>query len=194
MSCYRPGAVLKHGWSFGMLPTIQFIFSRLSGRRMSRSNKFLAIQTRDMMPQYVPLCQENMCFFCWDAHRCHEFKESSHVMAKNLQSIRRDNKLQDFIAELDNCDFDMLLVSETRCDKRQDVIVTAAGHKVFLSGGSCCRNGVRICVSQRFLDQISGLILSSCACLNIKMSHWGCYLSIVIMEGEFQLLDKISMQ
>ena len=53
--------------------------------------------------------------------------------------------------------YDILLVSETRRDKREDAIVTAAGHKVFLSGGSCCRNGVGICVSRRLLDQISGL-------------------------------------
>ena len=41
-------------------------------------------------------------------------------MAKNLQSIRSDNKFQDFIAELENCDFDILLVSETWRDKREE--------------------------------------------------------------------------
>ena len=78
-------------------------------------------------------------------------------MAKKTKSIRSDNKVQDFIAELDNCDFDMLLVSERRRDKREDVIVSAAGHKVFLSGGSCCRNGVRIAevVGSKTLDLYS---------------------------------------
>ena len=78
-------------------------------------------------------------------------------MAKKTQSIRSDNKVQDFIAELDNCDFDMLLVSERRRDKREDVIVSAAGYKVFLSGGSCCRNGVRIAevVGSKTLDLYS---------------------------------------
>ena len=84
-------------------------------------------------------------------NHCTEFSEL-HVMAKNVQSIRSDNKFQDFIAELENCDFDIVLVSKTWRDKREEVIVTEAGHKVFLSGGSC-RNGVGICVSRRLLDQ-----------------------------------------
>ena len=87
-------------------------------------------------------------------HHIQEFSEL-HVMAKNLKSIRNGNKLQDFIAELDSCDFcdfDILLVSETWRDRREEAIITAAGHKVFLSGGSCCKNGVGICVSRRLLD------------------------------------------
>ena len=104
---------------------------------------------------------------------------------KKLQSIRSDNTLQDLIAELENCDFDILLVSETWRDKREEVIVTAAGHKVFLSGGSCCRTGVGICVSPRFLDPISGLIFFTISdgicCLHFTNSHYNfqtfsCYI------------------
>ena len=107
-------------------------------------------------------------------NHCTEFSEL-HVMAQNLQSIRSDNKFQDFIAELENCDFDILLVSETWRDKREEVIVTEAGHKVFLSGGSC-RNGVGTCVSRRLLDQISGLtfltISDRICCLHFTIGHY----------------------
>ena len=78
-----------------------------------------------------------------------------HVMAKKLQSVQSDNNFENSITELENCDFDILLVSEGWRDKREQVIVTAAGQKVSLGGGS--RNGVGTCVSRRLLDQISGL-------------------------------------
>ena len=115
---------------------------------------------------------------------CQEFIEL-HVMAKKLQSIRSENKFQDFIAELDTCDFDILLASETWRDKREEVILSAAGHKVFLSGGSCCRNGVGIGVSRKLLDQISGLtffaISDRICCLHFMKSQYNfrifsCYM------------------
>ena len=100
-------------------------------------------------------------------------------MAKNLQSIRSDNKFQDFIAELENCDFDILLVSETWRDKREEVIVTEAGHKVFLSGGSC-RNGVGTCVSScwiKFLDLpssqfLTGYVVDISRSVTTISKHW----------------------
>ena len=109
-----------------------------------------------------------------DVDHCQDFIDL-HVISKNLQSIRSENKFQHSIAELDTCDFDILLVSESRRDNCEDAIATAAGHKVFLSGGSCCRNGVGICVSRRLLDQISGLTFFSISdricCIHFKRGH-----------------------
>ena len=64
-----------------------------------------------------------------DVDHCQDFIDL-HVISKNLQSIRSENKFQHFLAELDTCDFDILLVSETWRDNCEDAIVTAAGHKV----------------------------------------------------------------
>ena len=86
---------------------------------------------------------------------------------------------------MEGCDFDILLVSETWRDKREEIIVTAAGHKVFLSGGSCCRIGVGICVSRRLLDHISGptffKISGRICCLHFTNGHYNlqafsCYM------------------
>ena len=113
---------------------------------------------------------------------CQEFIDL-HAIAKKI--AKHSEKNQDFIAELDTCDFDILLVSDSWRDRREDAIVTAAGHKVFLSGGSRCRNGVGICVSRRLLDQISGLtifaISDKICCIHFTRSHcnfrtFSCYM------------------
>ena len=92
-----------------------------------------------------------------------------------MQGIRSDNRFQEFIAELDSCDLDILLVSATWRDRREKAIVTAAGNKVFLSGGSCCKNGVGMCVSRRLVDQISGTTFFASSdricCLHFTNGH-----------------------
>lgn len=36
-----------------------------------------------------------------------------HVMTKNLQSIREENRFNDFVADFDHTDFDMIFLTET---------------------------------------------------------------------------------
>ena len=98
---------------------------------------------------------------------------------------------------------------------REEVMVIAAGHKVFLSGGSCCRNGGGSC--WKFLNlHSSNYFTGYVACisrtatttskhfhvtcqlpgsttmqLNMYMVYCGCCLSILIMQEECEILEQI---
>ena len=76
-----------------------------------------------------------------------------HVITKNLQSIRGESRWEDFIAELDQCCFDLLLVSETWREERDECFITGKGHHIYLSGGAN-HQGVGICISAAFVSQI----------------------------------------
>ena len=77
-----------------------------------------------------------------------------HVIVKNLQSIRCESRWEDFIAELDQCDFDLLLICETWRGERDESFITERGHHIYLSGGAN-HQGVGICTSAHFASQIS---------------------------------------
>ena len=80
-----------------------------------------------------------------------------HVITKNLQSIRSDAKMHDFIAELDNLEFDVLFITETWRTQITERMETSGGHKFFLSGGDghC---GVGICVSKNCFKNMSDIV------------------------------------
>ena len=80
-----------------------------------------------------------------------------HVVTKNLQSIRNNDRFIDFLAELDRFDFDLMCLSETWRSEREEILETPGRHRVFLSGGSghC---GVGICISHRLLQKCDGLV------------------------------------
>ena len=77
-----------------------------------------------------------------------------HVIVKNLQSIRCESRWEDFIAELDQCDFDLLLICETWRGERDESFITERGHHIYLSGGAH-HQGVGICTSAHFASRIS---------------------------------------
>ena len=47
-----------------------------------------------------------------DVRHCQEFTEL-HVITKNVQSIQDPSRFDDFLAEIDTCDFDILCICET---------------------------------------------------------------------------------
>ena len=77
-----------------------------------------------------------------------------HVVVKNLQSIRGESRWGDFIAELNTCNFDVLLICETWRGERDESVITEKGHHVYLSGGAT-HQGVEICISANFASRIS---------------------------------------
>ena len=79
-----------------------------------------------------------------------------HVIAKNLQGIRSEERFQDFVAELDQCVGDILMISETWRAESEEMYVTPAGGRIFLSGNGH-HQGVGICISATF-----GKLLSDC--------------------------------
>ena len=77
-----------------------------------------------------------------------------HVIVKNLQSIRCESRWEDFIAELNHSDFDLLLICETWCGDRDESFTTEKGHHIYLSGGAN-HQGVGICISAKFAAQVT---------------------------------------
>ena len=83
-----------------------------------------------------------------------------HVVTKNLQSIRTNDRFIDFLAEVDRLDFDLVCLSETWRSECEEILETPGRHRVFLSGGSghC---GVGICISHRLLQKCDDLVFHS---------------------------------
>ena len=71
-----------------------------------------------------------------------------HVVTKNLQSIRSEDRLADFCCELDNASFDFMLLTETWRSEKEESFVTSNLHRAYLSGGEE-RRGVGIVVSEK---------------------------------------------
>ena len=81
-----------------------------------------------------------------------------HVISKNLQSRKNIDRFHDFLAEVDGCQFDLLLVAETWRDEHEETFLTADGNKCFWSGGAVGRRGVGIFVGQSFYSRMSNIV------------------------------------
>ena len=81
-----------------------------------------------------------------------------HVISKNLQDIKNIDRFHDFLAEVDGCQFDLLLVGETWRDEHEETFLTADGNRLFLSGGSFGRRGVGIVVGQSLYSRMSNIV------------------------------------
>lgn len=115
-----------------------------------------------------------------DAQRVEEFIHL-HVLSKNFQSIRAERRYCDFMSELDMCDFDIMCLSETWQDCREEIVATPHGHTVYLSGDArhC---GVGICVCKNLLLKIS----------NVSFHALGgrlCYLSFTLGRRHFAVFS-----
>lgn len=81
-----------------------------------------------------------------------------HVVTKNVQNLRDENRFNDFIAELD-LDFSLLCLTETWRATKEECFTTPLGHRVFLSGGSDAgHQGVGIVVSRDLCRRISNVM------------------------------------
>ena len=54
-----------------------------------------------------------------------------HVVTKNLQSIRNNDRFIDFLAELDRFDFDLVCLSETWRSEREEILKHLDGTDYF---------------------------------------------------------------
>ena len=77
-----------------------------------------------------------------------------HVVVRNLQSIRSESRWEDFVAELNTCHFDLLLICETWRGEKDESFITEKGHHIYLGGGAN-HQGVGICMSAKFASQVS---------------------------------------
>ena len=67
------------------------------------------------------------------------------MITKNLQSIRDPSRFDDFLVEIDTCEFDILCICETWRGDDSESWTTTSGHRLFFSGGSThCGVGIGI--------------------------------------------------
>ena len=69
-----------------------------------------------------------------------------HLVTKFLQSVRADDRWNDFVSELEAFDYDIIFCTETWREEREAHCLTPSGHHIHLSGGDGHR-GVGICIS-----------------------------------------------
>lgn len=102
-----------------------------------------------------------------------------HVLTKNLQSIQDVNRYVDFIAELADlaeCAFDIVFLTETWRTAPEETLTTPRGHGFYLGGGdSHC--GVGIAVGKHVLKQLESVTFhvyfSRVCCLRFRLqAHW----------------------
>ena len=108
-----------------------------------------------------------------------------HVVTKNLQSIKSDDRFHDFIAELDQCCFDIFLFSETWRVETEEIFVTPVGHKMFFSGGDGenGHQGVGVAIHKRLLHQIHSISFSAISSRVCQLQlSWGttCFRCIAV--------------
>ena len=130
-----------------------------------------------------------------------------HVVTKNLQSIKSDDRFHDFIAEIDKCCFDIFFFSETWRVETEEVFMTPVGHKLFFSGddGGSGHQGVGVAIHKRLLHQIDSISFSafSSRVCQLQLS-WGttCFRCIAVyfptswhseddVEHVYSLLDLL---
>ena len=95
------------------------------------------------------------------------------------------NRFHDFIAELDQCCFDIFLFSETWRVETEGIFVTPVGHKMFFSGGDGenGHQGVGVAIHKRLLHQIDSISFSAISSRVCQLQlSWGttCFRCIAV--------------
>ena len=115
-----------------------------------------------------------------DVRHCQEFTEL-HVITKNVQSIRDPSRFDDFLAEIDTCDFDILCICETWRGDDSELWTTTMGRKLFFSGGST-HCGVGIGIGRKLALEISHVHFH-------VFSEKVCALHVTIFNVKFQIFS-----
>ena len=128
-----------------------------------------------------------------------------HVLVKNLQSIQTQTRFEDFMVEVDDADFDILLLTETWRSEREEFYKTNVGHNLFLSGSPLGHAGVGICISKALsrdmLDVTFHAYSERLRALRLSFGHrkfqiFACYFPTswapdADVEGVYELLNLL---
>ena len=77
-----------------------------------------------------------------------------HLLTKNVQSLRDTVRFEDFLLELGRATYDIIFLTETWRDEREEIIATPRGDLLHFSGGSM-HHGVGIGLSKRFMENVT---------------------------------------
>ena len=128
-----------------------------------------------------------------------------HVVVKNLQSIQTQTRFEDFMVEVDDADFDILLLTETWRSEREEFYKTNDGQNLFLSGSPLGHAGGGICVSKALSRDVLDVTFHAyserlCA-LHLSFRHrkfqiFACYFPTswapdADVEGVYELLNLL---
>ena len=136
--------------------------------------------------------------------RKHDGSIRLHVVSKNLQSIRTEARFNDFLVETVSCDFDVLFVSETWRDAKEESYTAIRGNRMYFSGG-LAHQGVGVIIGNIFhskLRDISFHVYSPRICVlkcslgMLKLELFAVYFptswdDILEMEGLYTLLQVL---
>ena len=127
-----------------------------------------------------------------------------HLVTKNLQSVRADDRWNDFVSELEAFDYDIVFCTETWREEREEHCLTPSGHHIYLSGGDGHR-GVGICISPSFFKRMKHIHFhaysSRVSCLHFEIVDTKfvaivCYMPTswdieAAVEENYSLLDLL---
>ena len=127
-----------------------------------------------------------------------------HLVTKNLQSVRADDRWNDFVSELEALDYDIVFCTETWREEREEHCLTPSGHHIYLSGGDG-HQGVGICISPSFFKRMKHIHFhaysSRVSCLHFEIVDTKfvaivCYMPTswdtdAAVEENYSLLDLL---
>ena len=122
-----------------------------------------------------------------------------------LQRIQTQTRFEDFMVEVDDADFDILLLTETWRSEREEFYKTNDGQNLFLSGSPLGHAGVGICISKALSRDVLDVTFHAyserlCA-LHLSFGHrkfqiFACYFPTswapdADVEGVYELLNLL---
>ena len=127
-----------------------------------------------------------------------------HVITKNLQSIRTEARFNDFLVETISCDFDVLFVSETWKDAKEESYTAIGGNRMYFSGG-LAHQGVGVIIGNTFHSKLRDISFHAyspricvlkCSLGMLKLELFAVYFptswdDILEVEGMYTLLQVL---
>ena len=127
-----------------------------------------------------------------------------HVVPRNLQSIRTEARFNDFLVETVSCDFDVLFVSETWRDAKEESYTAIGRNRMYFSGG-LAHQGVGVIIGNTFHSKLRDISFHAyspricvlkCSLGMLKLELFAVYFptswdDILEVEGLYTLLQVL---
>ena len=106
-----------------------------------------------------------------------------NIFAKNARSLQSDERLEELLIEVDQVEWDVVLVSETWREEVEEYDTLESKHIWFGSGGTRGKHGVGILVHKRWSNHVRGwrAINTRIGVLDIDVGPWKLSVFVVYM-------------
>ena len=94
------------------------------------------------------------------------------ILTKNVFSLQNDERLEELMTELREIDWDIVVITETWRDAKEENVVLADGHRFLGSGGTVSERGVAVIVHSRWSNGVQGCQAVSERLMAVEVDIW----------------------